>query len=237
MGVRAVRGCSKTSGAEILIKMNMIYSLTGQSEPKGARTENRAFISLSAIHWGGGEREKNVLPGKNRAGMDHATPWLHLPASITGFLLHSSTCAFCSKWSGIMFWGFFFGGGEHPWRTSSEGPVMFPWALIGDIRLADSVQQGVPLFSGSLQLRYRWSSGQDKTVACCCNETILIFNFSLNNHHEYTLQHFFCFFHILLHPGHDAPSISFPSFVEQQHTHKFRLVPPPVWWNPSEGAR
>lgn len=43
-------GGGKTSGAEILIKMNMIYSLTGQSGPKGARTENGAFISLSHLN-------------------------------------------------------------------------------------------------------------------------------------------------------------------------------------------
>lgn len=52
-----------------------------------------------------------------------------------------------------------------------------------------------------------------------------------------TYSTFFFFFYILLHPGHDAPSISFPSSAEQKHMYKFRLLPPPVWWNPSEGAR
>lgn len=135
ISAHVLSGVCKTSGAKILIKVNMIYSLTEQSGPKGARTENAAFISLSHLYkreqpsfFIGGEkncREKNVPTGKSRAP---PTPplWLYLPASMVSFLLHrkSSTCAFSSWRSGIMFFQ------EKPWRNLAWGPFAFPWALI-----------------------------------------------------------------------------------------------------------
>lgn len=73
MGVRAVRGCSKTSGAKILIKINMIYSNLDPKE-QGQKTEHSSPCLLFIGGRKKKKREKNVLPGKNRAGMDHATP-------------------------------------------------------------------------------------------------------------------------------------------------------------------
>lgn len=62
ISVRVLSGVFKTSGAKVLIKMNMIYSLTGQSGPKGARTENGAFISLSHLY----KCEQTSLLGKKK---------------------------------------------------------------------------------------------------------------------------------------------------------------------------